>query len=166
MYIRLILKGDFEKKIEFWQAPYLGADFMGSTTRIQKLFSLRQVQEVEQTLGVLTFCVVSLVILQTRNNEQHSTDLTKLHFFYKPNIYTVREMYKIKSQPWYIQKSKVSYIWLYVWKVSGKCGPSEELELVQELHEYLDWASAYFYHDFVVTITSKQNLLLRKYKIC
>ena len=43
---------------------------MGSTTRIQKLFSLRQVQEVEQTLGVLTFCVVSLVILQTTAVDQ------------------------------------------------------------------------------------------------
>ena len=52
---------------------------MGSTsTRIQKLFSLQQVQEVEQTLGVLTFCVVSLVILQTRSYEQHATKLTML----------------------------------------------------------------------------------------
>ena len=51
---------------------------MGSTTRIQKLFSLRQVQEVEQTLGVLEFCVVSLVILQTRSYEQHATKFTML----------------------------------------------------------------------------------------
>ena len=35
-------------------------------------------QEVEQTLGVLTFCVVSLVILQTRSYEQHATKFTML----------------------------------------------------------------------------------------
>ena len=35
-------------------------------------------QEVEQTLGILTFCVVSLVILQTRNYEQHATKFTML----------------------------------------------------------------------------------------
>ena len=68
----------FWEKNYFWQVRYLGADFRGSTTRIQKLFSLRQVQEVEQTLGVLTFCVVSLVILQTRSYEQHATKFTML----------------------------------------------------------------------------------------
>ena len=35
-------------------------------------------QEVEQTVGILTFCVDSLVILQTRGYEQHATNLTKL----------------------------------------------------------------------------------------
>ena len=44
----------------------------------QELFSLRQVRKVEQTLGVLTFSVVSLVILQTRRYEQHATNFTIL----------------------------------------------------------------------------------------
>ena len=35
-------------------------------------------QEVEQTLAVLNFCVVSLVILQTRSYEQHATKFTML----------------------------------------------------------------------------------------
>ena len=57
---------------------YLRADFWGNTTRIQKLFSLRQVQEVEPTVGLLTFCVFSLMILQTRSYEWHATNFTML----------------------------------------------------------------------------------------
>ena len=67
-----------KERNEFWQARYLGVDFRGSTTRIQKLFSLRQVQEVEPTVGLLTFCVVSLMILQTRSYEWHATNFTML----------------------------------------------------------------------------------------
>ena len=51
---------------------------MGSTTRILKLFSLRQVQEVEQTLGVFPFVWFFLVILQTRCYEQHATNILLL----------------------------------------------------------------------------------------
>ena len=35
-------------------------------------------QEVEQTLSILSFCVVSLVILQTRSYEQHATNFAML----------------------------------------------------------------------------------------
>ena len=75
---KLIPKGDIEKKFNF--------DRPGTYERIsgvvllesKSFFSLRQVQEVEQTFGVLTFCVVSLVILQTGSYEQHATNFTML----------------------------------------------------------------------------------------
>ena len=41
--IRVILKGDFEEKNYIRQVRYPGADFRGSTARIQKLFTLGQV---------------------------------------------------------------------------------------------------------------------------
>ena len=56
------------KEEKNWQARYLGADFRGSTTRIQELFSLRQVKEVEQTVSFFScdFLYASAKIVYTK----------------------------------------------------------------------------------------------------